>query len=102
MRRIGAERAYLLVAFAEGCDVIDDMEDWWPIHHAIAGGDDFCWPIRLDAIRYALERAQSDIIMVVGRQRYIVLSDGEFDALNEEDVAQGLALSQRKRVQSGC
>ena len=68
-----------LAAYAEGCEPWTDAEEWWPIHNAIEGGDDFVLPIPIGSIEEALNEAKSHIVIVADRKKYIVLSDEEFE-----------------------
>jgi hypothetical protein len=80
-KAIDTVRLPVLAAFADGCDLIDEVEDWWPIHNAIAGGDDFVVAISLESIRQALEASEVYIVIVAGLESYVVYSDREFAAL---------------------
>jgi len=73
-----------LTAHAEGCDVTDLVDDWWPIHNAVAGGDDFSQTIPLKLIRRALGISQSHIVIVSSQEEYVVYGDVEFSALSGE------------------
>jgi hypothetical protein len=70
-----------LTAHADGCDWMDDFDQWWPIHNAIAGGDDFAVTIPLRLFRRALELAESQIVIVWGKGQYAILADVEFETL---------------------
>jgi hypothetical protein len=65
-----------LTAPAEGCDArVDDIDDWWPIHNAIDGGNDFSMTLPLKAIDIALETAEKQIVLLVGKGEIRALSD---------------------------
>ncbi|MFL5285805.1 MAG: hypothetical protein ACJ8AW_33720, partial [Rhodopila sp.] len=68
-----------LVAYAEGCAPGDEVGNWWPIHNAIARGNDFSETISLEIIRRALGVAEGQIVIVAGEESYYVLSDTEYD-----------------------
>ena len=68
-----------LVATAEGCDASADFEAWWPIHNAIDNGNDFSLPIPVEEFRNALEGALLSIIMIADPDRYIIMSDVQFE-----------------------
>jgi hypothetical protein len=57
------------------------VDDWWPIHNAIAGGNDFSETIPLDLIRPALEGSQAHIVVVADQKEYSIYSDVEFAAI---------------------
>jgi hypothetical protein len=54
----------MLVAEAEGCDASVEVDDWWPIHNAIEGGDDFSLSIPVQEFRPALESAHLAIVII--------------------------------------
>lgn len=76
-----AEIPYL-IAPAEGCNPdCDNVDDWWPIHNAIAGGDDFAVALPLDEFQGALEKAQRSIVLVGTEYHMRYYSDAEFASL---------------------
>ena len=70
-----------LTAHAEGCDWMDEVGDWWPLHNVVAGGDDFSFTIPLKLVRGALNVAEQQIVIMWGQQAYAVMADIEFAEL---------------------
>ncbi len=79
----------LLTAHAEGCDWMDEVDHWVPLHNAVAGGDDFGLPISVRAVRQALAGAEKQIVLIFGQESYIVMSDVEYDASPEGSPLDG-------------
>jgi hypothetical protein len=66
----------LLVAMAEGCDpAYNAFEDWWAVHNAIDGGNDFSHPIPIEQFESALPRCKSQIIIRMRPDEYQITSD---------------------------
>ncbi len=78
----GPQQAPRLTAHVEGCDLLDEVDHWWPIHNAIEGGDDFCHAIELIYFRRALETSRSHIVVLAGRGAIRIYSDIEFYELD--------------------
>lgn len=83
-------RSPALTAHAEGCDVTDRVEDWWPIHNAIAGGDDFCQPLPIQDMRRAAEAAKTHVVIVANQEFFQIYSDLEFESVGPERAAERL------------
>ena len=80
LKRGGDTDVARLVAHAEGCDPMhDSLEAWWPIHSAIAGGDDFAITIPIAMIDAALVPAKTHIIVIIGPDSYYAMSDLDFE-----------------------
>jgi hypothetical protein len=79
-----AEGKPRLVAHAEGCGPLDEIDDWHPIQVAMSGGDDFCEPLSLGDVRNALEGSTSHIVVVSNLTHYAVYADTEFDGRGGE------------------
>lgn len=71
-----------LTAPAEGCNPErDELDDWWPIHNALAEGSDFVHDIPLAVIETALDGCTNQIVLIGNEDGYDVLSDIEFGEL---------------------
>ncbi|MFN3780508.1 MAG: abortive infection family protein [Brevundimonas aurantiaca] len=73
-----------LVAHADGCGPLDDIDDWMPLQEAMSGGDDFVESLRLKDIRVALDASDRQIVIVSSDSHYRIYSDLEFDELANE------------------
>jgi len=72
------EQFRLLVAMAEGCDpAYNAFEDWWAIHTAIDGGNDFSLPIPIEQFEEVLPRCKTHIVMRIKPDSYRIASDTE-------------------------
>jgi hypothetical protein len=69
----------LLVANAEGCGPEDEFDDWWPLHNLISGGDDFSFPIKVKEFEQPLWIARRQIVIVVDKEGYALMSDVEYE-----------------------
>jgi Abortive infection C-terminus/Protein of unknown function (DUF3085) len=68
-----------LVAPAFGCDPsYNAFEDWWPIHNAVDDGSDFSIAISIKAFDAILPSCKSQIIILLSRSDYVIVSDSEF------------------------
>jgi hypothetical protein len=68
-----------LTAPALGVDpTYNAFEDWWSLHNAIAGGDDFSISIPIKRFEKVLPFCKSQIILLFGRDKYEIVSDLEF------------------------
>jgi len=67
-----------LCAYAKGCGPDDEVDDWWPIHTAIEGGDDFSRTLPVDLIRGPLEESESHIVVLASPNGTEVYSDTEW------------------------
>jgi hypothetical protein len=68
-----------LTAPAYGCDPeFNAFEDWWSVHNAIDGGNDFSIPISIKAVEKVLPSCKSQIVLLVNASKYSILSDVEF------------------------
>lgn len=81
-----------LVCYAEGCHrEHDPVENWWPIHNAIAGGDDFNIPIdRLPDVRDVIEQADAHVVIVTDGEAWEAFTESEF-SLTYVQAAAGAA-----------
>lgn len=64
-----------LTAYAEGCGPGDDVDNWWPIHNAIEGGDDFSRTIAIEHFSDSLRDADRKIVIVASREDQTIFSD---------------------------
>lgn len=70
-----------LVCYAGGCSVEDHVDDWWPIHEAICGGDDFCITVdRLADLRDAVEQSDGHVLVVTDGEVWEAYTESEFTA----------------------
>jgi hypothetical protein len=67
-----------LVAYAQGCGTEDEVDNWWPIHNAIEGGDDFVRTIPIEYFLDVLERADQKIVIVASPDKETFYSDNEW------------------------
>ena len=69
----------MMSAPALGCDPnVDPFETWWPVHGAIAGGDDFVTMIPLEDIDRVLPFCKSKIVVFANARTHRVASDAGF------------------------
>jgi hypothetical protein len=67
-----------LVAMAEGCDpAYNAFEDWWAVHNAIDGGNDFSHPIPIEQFESVLPRCKNQIIIRIRPDEYQITSDAD-------------------------
>jgi hypothetical protein len=66
-----------LIAMAEGCDPeVDAFEDWWAIHNALQGGNDFLEFISIEDLDRILPSCKAHLIVVADREGWCLASDG--------------------------
>lgn len=76
-----ARLALRLTAYAEGCSVADELDNWWPIHNAIDGGNDFTRTISLKKVIDALDRSEQKIVILSSKRKQTVFADVEWRTL---------------------
>lgn len=88
--RSGGGPGRRLVCYAEGCHREEDpIEDWWPIHNAIDGGNDFTITVdRLADVRDVIAQAIDHIVVVTDGDAWEAFTESEF-ALTYERPAAG-------------
>jgi hypothetical protein len=74
-----------LTAYAEGCGPTDEVDDWWPIHNAIEGGDDFVRTIPLAEFVEALEQSDRKLVIVASREHQRIYSDAQWAKAHQGD-----------------
>ena len=73
-----------MIATALGCDpAYNAFEDWWSIHNAIDGGNDFSIPISVKAFARVLPLCRTHVVVVVGPKEYRIVSDLQFVQVHE-------------------
>ena len=74
-----------LNAHAVGCDPeVDAFESWWPIHNAIAGGDDFVQMLSIEDFERALPSCKSHVVVIASGGKCEVLSDTDAEGPKTE------------------
>ena len=69
-----------LTASAIGCDpAYNALDDWWAIHNAIDGGNDFSIPIPIEQFEKVLPLCKSQIVIRINPEQYEILSDVELE-----------------------
>jgi hypothetical protein len=69
-----------LTSPALGCDPsYNSFEDWWAIHNAIDGGNDFSIPISIKQFKDVLPACKSHVVILINAEMYEVMSDIEFE-----------------------
>jgi hypothetical protein len=82
-----------LNAPAVGCDPeADAFENWWPVHNAIAGGDDFVQMLPLEDFDRVLPSCKSHVVVIASDKECQVLSDADGSAVS------GLSRTTRRRT----
>ena len=65
-----------LTARAVGCDpAVDTFDSWWPIHNAIAGGDDFVQLLPIDDFERVLPSCRSHVVVIATSGKCHVVDD---------------------------
>jgi hypothetical protein len=68
-----------LTAPAFGCDpAYNAFEDWWPLHNAIDGGNDFSMTVPIEEFEDILPLCKSQVVFLIKGEQYQILSDGDF------------------------
>jgi len=67
-----------LCAYAEGCGPENEVDEWWPVHMAIEGGDDFSRTLPVDLIRSGLEKAKRSIVILASPSGTEIFSDTDW------------------------
>jgi hypothetical protein len=79
IKKDGLEGVRRLTAAALGCDPsYNAFEDWWAIHNAIAGGNDFSFFIPIGEFEEVLPECKSQIVILSKDEQYLIQSDTEF------------------------
>jgi hypothetical protein len=69
-----------LVSMAVGCDpAYNAFEDWWAVHNAIDGGNDFSHPIPIKEFEEVLPRCKTHVVMRLKADSYQITSDTDLD-----------------------
>jgi hypothetical protein len=70
-------RARRLIAMAEGCDPeVDAFDDWWAIHNALQGGNDFLEFVPLEDVDRVVRSCKEHLIVVADREGWCLARDG--------------------------
>lgn len=78
-KSIGIRR---LTAPAAGCDpAYNAFDDWWAIHNAIDGGNDFSIPMPIEQFEPILPSCKSQIVIRINAEGYEILSDVDFERM---------------------
>jgi hypothetical protein len=79
INEVGEYKKQLLIAEAEGCGALAELDALLRIHNAIDYGDDFSQPIPVEDVREALKASRRAIVIVADPENYELLSDVEFE-----------------------